>query len=255
MSITKTSPIFRYREYSSHTDKPLLIYLHGAGERGDNPSVIDRVSFVKSIVAQHKDKFTILAPQQPATSWSWGWHEKPEEHRAVNFIKWAQENYQHDGRTFVTGHSMGGHGTWDVATLMGDKITGAVVSAGRSDFYQGVVALGALGTPIKHFHGDKDTSENSYSKGKSVTGWYKQKSGKDVLITYKGADHPIDGKVYGEENIAEWFLSLGVSNPPVPDPEPEPTPDEEIKDQFVYDGKLFTITDKGKYQAQLTKIE
>lgn len=249
-----TAPL-KYREYSKHTDKPLLIYLHGAGERGDNPSVIDRVAFVKIFVAAHKDKFTILAPQQPATSWSWGWHEKPEEHRAVNFINWVQENYQYDGRTFVTGHSMGGHGTWDVATLMGDKITGAVVSAGRSDFYQGVVALGALGTPIKHFHGDKDTSENSYSKGKSVTNWYKTKSGINVLTTYKGAGHGIDGKVYGEENIAEWFLSLGVSSP-VPEPEPEPElPDtESIVDHFVYDGNYFIITPKAKYKVPLTKL-
>lgn len=239
MSVTKTSPIFKYREYSYLPGAPLLVYLHGHGERGDDPKVIDNTAFVKLFVPKYKDKFTIIAPQQPTPSNSWGWHEDKNGHRAVKFIEWLQANYQYDGRTFVTGHSMGGHGTWDVATLMREKITGIVVSAGRSDFYQGVVALGELGTPVKHFHGDKDTSENSYSKGKSVTNWYKNKSGKDVLITYDGAGHGIDGRVYGQENIGDWFLSLGT---PKPQPQPEPEPIIDIPGEIILRGdKIIAV--------------
>ena len=101
----------KYREYSKHTDKPLLIYLHGAGERGNDSIIIDSVAFVKNFVSKHADRFTILAPQQTANFW--GWQGDPNtKHDGVEFIEWAMANYQYDGRVYVTGHSMGGRGTW-----------------------------------------------------------------------------------------------------------------------------------------------
>ena len=81
----------KHKEYSKHTDKPLLIYLHGAGERGTDPNIIDRTPFVKIFVPAHKDKFTILAPQQVTNFW--GWLGDPKDgHDAVNFIEWAIAN-------------------------------------------------------------------------------------------------------------------------------------------------------------------
>jgi predicted peptidase len=222
----------KYREYSKHTDKPLLIYLHGAGERGTDPTIIDRVPFVKNFVPLHRDKFTILAPQQTANFW--GWQGDPNsKHDGVEFIEWAIANYPHDGRVYVTGHSMGGHGSWDVATIMREKITAFVVSAGRSDNYNGVVSLGQLKTPARHYHGDKDTSENSYSKGKQVCNWYKTGSGIDILTTYTGAGHGIDGRVYAEPDLVDWMLSQGISQPPV---EPVKIPVDEI---YLQDGIVY----------------
>jgi predicted peptidase len=210
--ITKTGNLNRnYREYSNHTDKPLLIYLHGAGERGTDPSVIDNVPFIKNFVSKNVDKFTILAPQQTANFW--GWLGDPKDgHDAVNFITWALDNYLYDGRIFVTGHSMGGRGTWEVAYVMKNKITAFIVSAGDSTNYQETVALGRLKIPGRAYHGDKDTGV-LYSKGVQACNWYKEGSGVDILKTFTGAGHGIDGMVYSEPDLSDWMLSQGDQTP------------------------------------------
>lgn len=198
----------KHKEYSKHTDKPLLIYLHGAGERGTDPNIIDRTPFAKIFVPAHKDKFTILAPQQVTNFW--GWLGDPKDgHDAVNFIEWAIQNYSHDGRVYVTGHSMGGRGTWEVAYIMKNKITAFVVSAGDSTNYAETVALGSLKVPGRAYHGDKDTSV-TYTKGVQACNWYKQGSGIEILTSYAGDGHGIDGKVYSTPDLAQWLLSQGV---------------------------------------------
>ncbi len=216
--ISKVTPYGRnYREYSNYTDKPLLIYLHGAGERGTNPAIIDNVPFAKLFVPANKDLFTILAPQQ--TTNFWGWQGQPNTtHDAVEFIEWATTNYSHDGRVYVTGHSMGGRGTWEVAYIMKDKITAFVVSAGDSTNYQETVALGKLKLPGRAYHGDSDASVK-YSAGVQACNWYKTGSGLDILITYSGEGHGIDGMVYSTADLSAWFLSHGVSTQPPIDEE------------------------------------
>lgn len=233
--ITKTSPVLKYREYSYITGAPLLIYLHGHGERGSDPSVIDRVPFVKEFVSKHKDKFTILAPQQ-ITSYN-GWEGHPtSEHDGVRFIRWALENYQHDGRLFITGHSMGGRGTWIAATILKERVTGFAVSAGSSE-YGPTIELGKLKVPGKAFHGTNDNSTNATTtQGKQAANWYKTGSGIDILKLYDGMGHGIDTKVYREEGLAEWFLSLG--KPVVVEPEPQPEPEQEGK-IILRGGKVF----------------
>jgi predicted peptidase len=217
--ITKTTSFGRkYREYSDNPDKPLLIYLHGSGQRGSNPLVIDSVPFVTIFVNDHKDKFTILAPQQ--SSEFFGWQGAPNtKHDGAEFVEWAIENYSHDGRVFVTGHSMGGHGTWDVATILREKITGFVAISGRSDNYQGVLSLGKLGTPGKHFHGQNDNATGAtYAQGVQVTNWYRSgaQAASSILVTYPGLGHNIDAKVYTEENLHTWFLAIDPpEDPPV----------------------------------------
>lgn len=208
-----------YREFSKHDDKPLLIYLHGAGERGNTVADLKKlgnnVGFIKEFVPKHSDKFTILVPQQHTARNSWDGH--PTKHGS-RFVEWAIANYKHDGRVYVTGHSMGGVGAWDVAVALKDKITAIAVSAGRSYDYNGVVDLGKRKFPVKHFHGTADRTENAYKDGQQVCRWYETGSGFNPLVTYEGAGHGIDVQVYRTENLAEWFLSLG--KPVVVEPEP-----------------------------------
>lgn len=214
-----------FREYSNHPDKPLLIYLHGAGEKGNtlaDLSKLNNVAFVKYFVPKYKDQFTILCPQQITARSNWDGHETMHGSR---FIGWAMDTYKHDGRVYVTGHSMGGRGTWDALATHKTKITAAVVSAGNSLNYQGVSEVGKLKIPVIHYHGSKDTAipySNPYSgSGTQVCKWYKEASGIDPMITLEGQGHGIDGIVYKDKNIGEWFLQQGTSNIPQPVPEPE----------------------------------
>jgi poly(3-hydroxybutyrate) depolymerase len=222
MITSKETPFGRaYREYSAHADKPILIYLHGAGERGTNPDVIDRVGFVKNFVPANSENFTILAPQQTSNYNGWIGNPFDEKHDDVEFMLWARENYSSDGRLYLTGHSMGGEGVWKTACLYPDIITAFVVSAGGGYNYNLTRNLGAIGLPGRSYHGDKDTSQNSYSRGVQAVNWYKAGGGADILTTYAGAGHGIDSRVYAEADLASWMLSQGTPGTPAPAPEEE----------------------------------
>lgn len=233
-----------FREYSNHPDKPLLVYLHGAGEKGNtlaDLSKLNNVAFVKYFVPKYKDQFTILCPQQVTARSNWDGHETMHGSR---FIGWAMDTYKHDGRVYVTGHSMGGRGTWDALATHKAKITAAVVSAGNSLNYQGVSEVGKLKIPVIHYHGSKDTAipySNPYSgSGTQVCKWYKNASGIDPMITLEGQGHGIDGIVYRDKNVGEWFLQQGTPNIPQPVPEPEPQPEPEQEGKIILrGGKVF----------------
>lgn len=235
-----TSFGLHYLEYSKHNDKPLLIYLHGAGEKGNTLADLGKLkntAFAKYFASAHADKFTILVPQQHTARNSWDQHETRHGSR---FVEWAMQNYKYDGRVYVTGHSMGGVGAWDVAVALKDKITAIAVSAGRSYNYNGVVDLGKRKFPAIHFHGTKDNSENNYASGEQVCRWYKTGSGKDILVTYDGAGHGIDGRVYKDEQLDQWFLSHG--EPVVTIPEPEPEPIKDIPGEIILRGdKIIAV--------------
>ncbi len=211
---TKTTILgHKYREYSSHPDKPLLIYLHGFSSNRTTPEQIDNEGFVRNFVSKYKENYTILAPFQPSKYWGWQGDKLPAKHDAVEFIEEILALYTSDGRLYVTGYSMGGVGTWDVLTLMGSKVTAFVVCAGRSDDYNGVRAVAKLKIPGRHYHGDRDNTQNSYAKGKQVTSWYAPENG-NILITYYGYGHTDKG--YTEPDLNEWFLSKG--KPILPEP-------------------------------------
>ncbi len=236
----------KYREYSKNPTKPLMIYLHGSGQLGSDPAVIDAVGFVTKFVSKFAAEFTILAPQQ-TLSYT-GWQGAPQTvHDAVEFIQWAMEEYDYDGRIYVTGHSMGGQGTWDVATLMGAVITAFIAVSAHSDNYQGVKAMSLLHIPAKHYHGDKDNSIHSYAKGKQTCGWYKPENG-DILNTLVGQGHGIDSIVYNDDNMAAWFLSKGA-------PIVVPPPVDERVDIVKVEKKISTgkivFTDENDVETEL----
>ncbi len=216
MAITLVTPKgTKYREYTKHTNKPILIYYHGAGQRGTDPTVIDNTAFVKIFVAKYGNDYTIVAPQ---TNY-WGWIGDPKKgHDGEDFANYILANYQSDGRLYITGHSMGS--PWGIVVRLGAKVTAFVVVAGSSTEYQAVISFAKLHIPARHYHGDADTSENSYTKGKQVCSWYAPENG-NVLITYVGKGHGIDGLVYNEPDLSTWMLSKGnpiIVEPPVENP-------------------------------------
>lgn len=255
-----TSFGLNFREYSYHPNKPLLIYLHGAGEKGNTLADLNKlnnVAFVRYFVPAHSDKFTILCPQQITARSNWDGHSTMH---GSSFVGWAMENYSNDGRVYVTGHSMGGRGTWDAVCTHKDKITAIAVSAGNSLNYGGVVEVGKLQIPAIHYHGSKDTSipYSGTSSGQQVCRWYKEGSKREILVTFDGMGHAIDTRVYRDEKLHEWFLKHGTPSIPAPVPAPTPVPEpkeEAIVKQYIIEGEYFIETDGGnRYKLGLTRL-
>ena len=177
---------------------PLIIQLHGAGERGDGKdelSLVDVHGFPKIMAEEYPAIF--LMPQCPKDSF---WAARVES--IIKFIELAIEEYGVDrSRVYLTGLSMGGFGTWYTAMARPDLFAAIVpVCGGGMPWNAGVLTM-----PIWAFHGAEDKvvlpSNSDDMVAKLV------ELGYDVKYSrLDGVEHNVWEYAYNEELI-NWLLS------------------------------------------------
>ena len=135
---------------------PVVLALHGSGERGsDNLSQIQNWRLATSWadpVNQAKYPCFVVAPQCPVGGeWS---NATPELATANDILDSLAREFSIDtNRIYVTGLSMGGYGTWDLIVRFPERFAAAIPMSGGGDV--GSVHLG-IGVPIWDFHGALD---------------------------------------------------------------------------------------------------
>ena len=176
---------------------PLIIQLHGAGERGDGKddlSLVDVHGFPKIMAEEYPAIF--LMPQCPKDSF---WAARVES--IIRFIEMLIEEYGIDkNRVYLTGLSMGGFGTWFTAMARPDLFAAIVpVCGGGMPWNAGVLTM-----PIWAFHGAEDTtvlpcnSDHMVEKLKALN--------YDVKYSrLDGVEHNVWDYAYNRELI-EWLL-------------------------------------------------
>ncbi len=146
--------LFVPESYSPSKRYPIVLALHGSGERGsDNLVQISGWRLATSWadpINQAKYPCFVVAPQCPGgKSWS-----GPELATANAILDSLAAEFSIDAnRMYVTGLSMGGFGTWELITSFPDRFAAAVpMSAGWES--NGAPAI--LRVPIWNFHGALD---------------------------------------------------------------------------------------------------
>ena len=176
---------------------PLILFLHGAGERGDDPARIKDLGPLGYAAGRPDFPFLVVAPQCPlGQDWA------PDLLAAV--LDEVEKHYRVDAdRVYVTGYSMGGAGTWKVAMDYTDRFAAIAPLCGR------VIPLlsGRLWQmPTWVFHGDADDVV-PFSQSRDIVETLKGMGNKKVRFTvYPGADHNIWGRTYNDPALYEWFL-------------------------------------------------
>ena len=176
---------------------PLIIQLHGAGERGDGSdlSLVDVHGFSK-VIADKEFPCIFVMPQCPTESF---WAAKVES--IITFIGRLVEEFHVDAdKICLTGLSMGGYGTWYTAMARPDLFSAiAPVCGGGMAWNAGVLKM-----PIWAFHGACDTvvsptqSDEMVEKLKAV--------GADVRYSrVEGVGHNVWEHAYNEE-LLSWLL-------------------------------------------------
>src|SRR4051794_4322852 len=108
-------------EYGKDPKKtwPVILFLHGSGEKGDGKSEINKVKLhgPPKVVEHKKDfPFIVISPQCPTDQRGW----RPEPLAAL--VDDVLANYKADpDRVYLTGLSLGGFGTWSLAARHPDK--------------------------------------------------------------------------------------------------------------------------------------
>ena len=178
-------------------DWPLLLFLHGAGERGDSLAVVAVHGPLKERAAGRDLPFVIVAPQVPTGSrWTVG--------RVAAALDAAIAQYRIDeSRVYLTGLSMGGFGTWEAIMRMPERFAAAVPICG------GGLPLGieaARDVPVWAFHGAMDPVvpiEMSVGMVRTL-----RNAGGDVRFTvYPDAGHDSWSEAYASDDLYTWLLS------------------------------------------------
>jgi len=194
---------YQYLEYApeGYNDDPskswpLVLFLHGAGERGDDLRMITRAGLPAKLEAGMKLPAVVIAPQCPQDEW---WSNGP----LMKLIEEAQERYRIDPkRIYVTGLSMGGYGSWNLATRYPEKFAAVAPICGGIN-PEAASRLAKL--PIWTFHGDKDNLVPIRLTQNIVDALKKQKAPVKFTV-YPGVGHDSWTATYDNPELYTWML-------------------------------------------------
>ena len=183
-----------------NTRWPLILFLHGMGERGDDLELV-KIHGIPKIVKTKKDfPFIAVSPQCPT---EYVWRDKKMLQAVESLILKIIKNYRIDKtRVYVTGLSMGGYGTWALAARRPDLFAAAVPICGGGDPAT-VIELNNL--PIWVFHGGLDKVVLPEESEKMVRALEKA-GGKVHFTLYPEAYHDSWTETYDNPALYDWML-------------------------------------------------
>lgn len=178
---------------------PLVMFLHGAGERGNNLDLVKIHGIPKLIEAGQEFPFIAVSPQCPTDSW-WTFELDALKGLLESVIKTLNVDTK---RVYLTGLSMGGMGTWQFAGTYPEYFAAIAPICGGGEIH---ITRHLTKTPIWAFHGDKDDVVSLEESQRMVAG-VKYHGGKAKLTIYKNVGHDSWTKTYNNPKFYEWLLS------------------------------------------------
>jgi predicted peptidase len=183
---------------------PLVLFLHGAGERGTDVEQVKKHGIPKVAEAQPDFPFVAISPQCPPNTW-WSSHIDGLD----RLLTQSQEALAIDpSRIYLTGLSMGGFGTWHLATLWPERFAAIVPICGGLAWPFGpperVRVLRNLS--VWAFHGAQDPTVPVEESGRLVK-VLKQVDGDVRFTVYPDAAHDSWTRTYDDPALYEWMLA------------------------------------------------
>lgn len=181
---------------------PCIIYLHGAGSRGDAPWVIANNGPLKAAADGLKIPLRILAPLCPGPLW------QADMPLLIAFIRWAKTLPDVDAdRVSVTGVSLGGYGAWCVGRLIPGELAALVPVCGGG-IYACAGEYGSL--PVRAYHGRLDTVVQLQESVKQVEA-IRRAGGNAELVIYGDCAHNAWTRTYADPELYTWLSEQRVS--------------------------------------------
>ena len=192
-----------YETQAQSDGAPLLLFLHGAGERGDSPAdivkvkvhgpprLLDNPAFAKNVPC------VTVSPQcKNGHAWS------PAQ--LMLLIDQIEANYKIDkSRVYVTGLSMGGFGTWMCLNESPNRFAAAAAICGgaKTEWAEKMTDI-----PIWAFHGDKDAVV-TVDRSQAIVDAIRNAGGNKILLTvYEGVLHDSWTQTYDKQLLYDWLF-------------------------------------------------
>jgi predicted peptidase len=226
--VTVGKNLYRYQVYvpqdwNGNKKWPIILFLHGAGERGEDGLAQTQVG-IATAIRLHADRFPCIVVM-PQCRKALRWSQSDMEAQALAALKNAIKEFKGDpDRTYLTGLSMGGYGTWSLAYKYPTTfaalapICGGVKPIGKAPADPGnpfadpnIDPYAALAkkigkTPVWIFHGAADnvvpvTESQKISEALTTAG------GNVKYTEYPGVGHNSWDRAYAESELMPWLLS------------------------------------------------
>lgn len=215
--------VFTPKGWSAKKKWPVMLFLHGAGERGDDNLAQTRVGIGPAILRQRDSlPFVVVLPQCPRNRW---WTEPDMQAQALKALDQTVNEFSGDPkRTYLTGLSMGGYGSWLLAANNPSMFAAVAVVCGgvrpppginvpragsglaaAADPYAAVAAKVGK-TPVWVFHGGADPVV-PVSESRKMVEAIKTAGGRVRYNEYEGVGHNSWDKAYAEPELFPWFLT------------------------------------------------
>jgi len=178
---------------------PLILFLHGAGERGDDLDKVKAWGPPRMIEAGEELPAIVISPQCPGGSW---WSNELDA--LVALLDKIEEEYNIDpDRIYVTGLSMGGYGSFALAAKQPERFAAIVPICGGGLYFD---ALGLSRMPMWVFHGDADRIV-PVDESRRMVETANRINGENARLTeYEGVGHNSWSRAYGDDAMWEWLF-------------------------------------------------
>ncbi len=206
----------RPEDSTATKESPLVIFLHGSGERGTDNEQQLKWGVREFTKKSRRKKFPcyMIVPQCPEnkrwveTDWSAASHTMPKEpspylQAVYELLKYTRNKNNIDpGRIYITGISMGGFGTWDALQRWPNIFAAAVPVCGGGD---STLAYRIKNIPVRVFHNSGDGVVPVIRSRRMVSAV--KKAGGNILYTeYKTRGHNAWTRTYSNDKLYEWMF-------------------------------------------------
>jgi predicted peptidase len=208
--------LLKPKDYDPHKKYPLVLFLHGAGERGaDNKAQLQHVVWVFA-TKENREKYPcfVLVPQCPPdhkwcdVDWFASTHKTPEKPSGpmamtMKVIAQLEKDYSIDTkRRYVMGLSMGGYGAWDAISRYPEMFAAAVPICGGGDESKAPLIARI---PVWVFHGDKDGAVK-VERSRNMVAALKKAGGSPKYTEYPGVGHDSWVPAAKEPELLPWLF-------------------------------------------------
>lgn len=189
--------------------RPLIIFLHGAGETGKDVNVLRKLDIYHYANGEIDPKdfpFLVVSPMTPKHGW--------EPRRIVRLLDelLADERFRYridPNRVYLTGFSMGGFGTFRTACEYPERFAAIVPLAGGGE---PELAEKLKNVPTWAFHGNADKVVDYECSQKMIEAMQELNHDNVRLTTLEGAGHGIPELVYNRTELYRWLLEQKLTH-------------------------------------------
>jgi predicted peptidase len=221
--LTGDLPYFVYvpKAWSADRAWPVIVYLHGAGERGNDPATATQRGLGPALFRSNGEFPAVVVFPQAADGSYWGMPENNE--RALRALDEVVARYHGDpSRVYLTGSSLGGYGTWFMGAMYPERwaalvpICGGVrgraprpdapFAAVPSDRRADEVARRIGKIPVWIFHGQKDWMV-PVASSRELDDALKRAGGDVRYSEYPDLGHDSWDRAYADPELWKWLFA------------------------------------------------